>query len=342
VWRIVWRIARWVLFAAVLYYVFEHGRKLWSSVGPAPIHIDWPWLVASGMAAIVGWSLSAIYWRRLLADWSISITAMQAIRAYFVGGLGKYVPGKAMVVVLRSGMVSRNRHEAAAAAFSVLRETLSSMAVGVVWSVAGGPWLMPLIADALPSAWSARAGDLFSGWSTATHVAWMLVVASLGLVALELFAAVLDALARRLLPAAVQSAEVAPATRRRTWSETAAGYVLLSAGWWLQGLSLGLTLRAISHESWTLGDWPMWTTAASASTVLGFVVVIAPGGLGPREWAIMQLLSGSAGGSQAVLAAVLLRGVVLAGEVVASAALYGFPLQPVDRSGPASIAKTTS
>ncbi len=55
---------------------------------------------------------------------------LNTLRAYYIGHLGKYVPGKAMVVILRTVMVRGHRVDAAVAAVSVFFETLTMMAVG--------------------------------------------------------------------------------------------------------------------------------------------------------------------------------------------------------------------
>lgn len=55
-----------------------------------------------------------------------------SLRAYFVGHLGKYVPGKALVVVIRTALIRSRRVDATVAATSVFVETLTLMAVGAL------------------------------------------------------------------------------------------------------------------------------------------------------------------------------------------------------------------
>jgi uncharacterized membrane protein YbhN (UPF0104 family) len=54
----------------------------------------------------------------------------------------------------------------------------------------------------------------------------------------------------------------------------------------------------------------------------GFLVILAPGGLGVREGLLLELLERQLGPREAVLVTVLWRGVALAGEIVAAGALY--------------------
>src|SRR5690606_94835 len=52
------------------------------------------------------------------------------VRAYYIGHLGKYVPGKAMVVVLRAALLSDKQVDTKMATISVFVETLTMMAAG--------------------------------------------------------------------------------------------------------------------------------------------------------------------------------------------------------------------
>ncbi len=54
----------------------------------------------------------------------------ETIRAYYIGHLGKYVPGKAMVIVLRTGLIRGANVDTTMAGISVLIETLTMMASG--------------------------------------------------------------------------------------------------------------------------------------------------------------------------------------------------------------------
>ena len=67
---------------------------------------DWKYLVLAGATYAAAISMSGLYWNMCLtaigqtAPWPI------VIWAYFYGNLGKYVPGKAMVVLLEQTKVS--------------------------------------------------------------------------------------------------------------------------------------------------------------------------------------------------------------------------------------------
>jgi len=76
------------------------------------------------------------------------------------------------------------------------------------------------------------------------------------------------------------------------------------AAWWIQGLTLGLTIQAVASEPVNWGNWPFWTGTAAVAMVGGFIAIFTPGGLGVREGLLMELLSRQLGPDEAVLVAV--------------------------------------
>ena len=69
------------------------------------------WLVLSGLLYLLGMLFAGLYWYRVLRDLGQEPYLGETLRAYFIGHLGKYVPGKAMVIILRAGLLSGPRVE---------------------------------------------------------------------------------------------------------------------------------------------------------------------------------------------------------------------------------------
>ena len=102
------------------------------------------------------------------------------------------------------------------------------------------------------------------------------------------------------------------------------GAFLTSLGWLCHALSLGCTLQAVSDRPFDLTQFPVWLASVCVSTVGGFVILIAPGGLGVREWLLVEMLKDqpAIGPTHAVVAAGLLRAVWFVAELVAAGVLY--------------------
>ena len=77
--------------------------------------------------APMGW-----FWQRTLAALGCQTPLLSAMCGYFLGHLGKYVPGKAMSVILRVAAVRNWVPSMRIALLSTLLETLTMMAVGAL------------------------------------------------------------------------------------------------------------------------------------------------------------------------------------------------------------------
>ncbi len=102
----------------------EVGRQSWR-LNP------W-WLVLSGLFYLAGLFPSGWFWHRLICSLGGQPTLGQTLRSYYIGHLGKYVPGKAMVIVLRAGLLRGQQVDVVLASATIFLETLTSMAVGAL------------------------------------------------------------------------------------------------------------------------------------------------------------------------------------------------------------------
>src|SRR5687767_13973789 len=127
-----WLVAALKL-AVVLLLAWAIRRTLadaWNELAAAPFVIRPEWLVAAGILYLIGLLPCGWFWHRVLVRLGQSPGWLASQRAYFIGHLGKYVPGKALVVVLRAGLVRSDPVDGTVSAASVFIETLTQMAVG--------------------------------------------------------------------------------------------------------------------------------------------------------------------------------------------------------------------
>ena len=194
---------------------------------------------------------------------------LAAIRAYFIGHLGKYVPGKALVVVLRAGLVrgpQSHRLCKNVAAVSVFVETLTMMASGSFLAAATLAMLsqsldlhLPAVSDQpLPLTAVAFVFMLASGLPTLPPVFKRLI---------------------RMTRVGRTNPEAAAQLERIDYGTLLLGWLLTGIGWFIMGLSLIAVLRGMGQASpgWING-LPLTTMVVCLSVVAGFMSFI-PGGL---------------------------------------------------------------
>src|SRR5262249_17170481 len=90
-----------------------------------------------GVLYLAGLAACGAYYGAILRASATPVGTPAALRAYLISHLGKYVPGKAMVVVMRVGLSSQHGARPATAAIATFYETLVMMAAGSVVAAAG-------------------------------------------------------------------------------------------------------------------------------------------------------------------------------------------------------------
>ncbi|QDV64725.1 lysylphosphatidylglycerol synthase domain-containing protein [Crateriforma conspicua] len=256
-----------------------------------------------------------------------------AVAAQLIGHLGKYVPGKAMVVVLRADVMRRQGVAVVPAGIAVFIETLLMMAVG---GTVGG-----LIICFLPApAWMR--------WSA-------LVVAAVA--TLPTVPPILNRVVDRVARSRSAGGDN-PSNPLNHWD---AG--LFIAGWgysllaWI-GIAAAFTLlvAAIPHgasdsdsagwlESSATVDLAGLALASAASISLAMVIGFAsliPGGAGVRELVLTTLLAPLVGPAAALLSAIAARVVFLVVECAMALAAQAWLRFRVDASSTVGPAPATA
>lgn len=292
-------VLRWGITLAIVMAV---GHRVWlekEKLAAYNLHLAPAWLVISAVFYILGLATCAFFWWLAMRDLGGRPSIMSTLSAYYAGHLGKYVPGKALTVVVRSTMVRGPNVTIALAAFTDVLETALMMATGA---------LVAALAFALVYAPAHR---------QLLGIAVVLAI-GLGLLTLPPVVARFGKLLSRVVP---QMATGKAHTWR--WRTVAVGAAIMAVGWLLMGLSLAALLGAMGDAGGVVGHLhflrmlSLLTAIVAFSTVGGFVSFI-PGGLGAREWVLLELLKPYIGPAQAIVAAVLLRLVWIVAEVGAA------------------------
>ena len=84
--------------------------------------------------------LFAAYWRQIALSMGGGPSRLEVQRAYFASQLGKYIPGKAWVILIRCGLLDNQTTTTAVIIASTFYETLAMMASGSVLALATLLW----------------------------------------------------------------------------------------------------------------------------------------------------------------------------------------------------------
>jgi uncharacterized membrane protein YbhN (UPF0104 family) len=269
----------------------------------AKLEIRSGWLVASGALYLVAIFPAAWFWRHLLQQFGYHVPLYAAVRAHYIGQLGKYVPGKALAVFIRADLIHPCGVPYGVSIIVSFYEVLTGMA-------AGGIVAAIIYAFEPP-------GELGLGWHPLA-VGMMLI----GMCGIPLLPGVFNFVIAKLT-AKIQAVELyrLPPVRFAT---LAAGLLVTGIGWGLQGLSVWAILQAILPEAPALTPSVLAQCTASIAfaNVAGFLFVLAPAGLGVREYLLSILLGSFGPGPYIAASVIVLRLAWIVAEFLFAACTY--------------------
>lgn len=258
------------------------------------------WLLLAGSCYLVGLLPCWLFWHRTLQAMGQRPTRLESLRAFYIGHLGKYFPGKALVVVLRTGLIRSERCDTTVAAVSVFVETLTMMAVGAFVS-------------------AAILGAMYREQFWLLLLGVGLMVCAGGPTLPPIFRRLV-----RLVGVKKANPDIDAALAGLDFRLMGYGWLTVGLGWGLLGFSLWTVLRAIPGTTdvpVAFSHLPLVTACVALAMVAGFLSLL-PGGFVIREFVIMTLLGATFGDGAAVVSAVLLRLVWLLAELLLAALLY--------------------
>ena len=299
-----WPALKGVLALAILWAI---GTKFYADLGDprvATLQLRPAWLVLSAALYLLGIGISAWYWHHLLHVFGERPRLFTVVRAYFMGHLGKYVPGKAWALLLRGSFVRGPEVRFGVAIISSFYEVLTTMAAGALIAAVVFAFDPPHVPGL--------------DWHRAAITGMVLLV----LCGVPLLPGVFNFIVGRMAER-FQKIESFRLPRLRPGT-LLVGLAVSAVGWLLLGLSVWVLLQAVLPEppALTFAVWMRCTGSIGLAYVAGFVILVLPGGIGAREYFLLNLLDF---GPEALIAAavLLLRLVWTAAEVVVAALLIG-------------------
>lgn len=283
-----WRSAiRLALLLALLAFVTLALVNRWHEVRPVLARLS-PWAVAGAMAAVLANVLcSMLAWRAALAGLGARLPLRAGMRVYFLGQLGKYVPGSVWPLVAQTELGRQYGVPRRSSGAALLIAMLTVLATGLAVAAAG----LPLLGSAA-----------YAGYR------WALLVLPFALVVLcppllnRLIALALRLTRREPIPVRLRLGGVARVTG---WSLVS--WALLGLHVWVLALSVGAA-RGVS-------GWFEVTAAFAGAWCVGFLLIIAPAGAGAREAALLVLLHPVMPAAAAVVVALTSRLVATAADL---------------------------
>ncbi|HXH77521.1 lysylphosphatidylglycerol synthase domain-containing protein [Nocardioides sp.] len=264
------RIVFVLLTVALAWWGFR-GR--WDEIGGVVADTGPARLVVAMGCAVGGLVLTGVVWRMLLTALGPRVEPREAAAVFFVGQLGKYVPGSVWSFAAQAQLGRRcgvpPRSSVAASALFLVIHAVSGLVLGGVLVAAGAIRTDP-------------------------GVAWWLLLSAAGAIALS--PPLLRAVGDRVAAAGVRT--------RFDGTDLVRSLALMTGVWACYGTCLWVLIPSARTD-------PQDLVAAVAAFALahtaGVLMVLAPAGVGAREAVLIVLLAPAVGVPAAAAAALLAR-----------------------------------
>ncbi len=270
-------IIKAALLIATFWYVGKSLAHQWSEIRASQIQITirpLP-LIFSLLGLVAVSTVQMISYRTLLGAYAHAPTWRQMLSVAWVPPLGKYIPGKVAALLAAMSML-RRFHIPAAVAVSVVL-VLDGLAV-IAGLITGTPLLYwKPIRDIAP--WAAYIS---------------IPVLVLGIICLwpSVFGRLVNFLLRKL--------KKQPLSKMPPVTQYLIPVICAFAQWVLAGLSLMWMVESVTGDL-KINQLPLIISFAALSQTIGYLVLFAPGGLGPREAILLAALTPLVGPFAAII-----------------------------------------
>jgi glycosyltransferase 2 family protein len=282
-----------VAVAVVVALVWGVARN-WTEISQDLQRVSFGAVLLSFVPAALGTWLTMLGWRVVLADLGSTLHMAPAGGVFFVGQLGKYLPGSVWTVLVQADMASHlhvpRRRTGVASVVAIGLSVLTGILVGLP--------AVPLLL---------RQSSGATGW----------VLVAVPLLAVLVWPALLN----RMIAQGLRMLRRPPLEHSLSARAILTTVILYAVAWLLFGLHIVVLALAVgAGGNATVASLTGYALAGS----LGMLTVVLPAGLGARDGILTLVLASAMPGSAATAVAIVSRFVVTVVDVLAAAGGWAY------------------
>jgi uncharacterized membrane protein YbhN (UPF0104 family) len=240
---------------AIAWFVYDRLKGQWGELAATARDLEprWGLIVASGVVVLLTYAVLIQTWRVVVMGWGQRLDYLDAARIWTVSNLGRYLPGKVWQLGAMAYMAEQRGVSGVVAAGSALVVTIVNLIAGFVVAAATGARLLEFSTLGLMLIAIAAAGVLLAP----AVIPWLV------------------RLAARMLKRDASTIPQLPT--RSLWVAVIASAI----AWVMYGIAFKLLTTGVLGSA--AGATSLYVAVFTGSYVLGFIVLIAPAGVGVRE-----------------------------------------------------------
>ncbi len=285
-------VVKWVVAGLAVVLLVVGVARQWDDITTDFAKLDALTVSVGVVATLVALVANMLSWRAMMAATGFRVRLAAAASIFFVGQLGKYIPGGVWSIAAQAELGRAHGLQRTGSAVASLASMLVSMVTAALVGIVA---LLASANDGLAHYW------------------WLAVVVVVGLVALT------PPVLGRLIALAFRLLRRPPQDIVLGWAGTAGSMAWSVVMWLAYGVQATFVLRVFGADSPAV--FAVATGAYAVAWLVGFLVVVAPAGLGPREGVLVLLLAAVVppGGGAALALAVVSRVFMTLGDVLLAA-----------------------
>ncbi|MBT3985321.1 flippase-like domain-containing protein [archaeon] len=268
-----WSLAAVIIFFLVWYFLLHYNQIDWSSIVFNPV-----FLVISFVLLFLDYLMLANVWRVILKKLKSPLPFYKANKVYFASILGRYVPGKVMLLVGRIYLGGKEGVDKKIIITSIILEVALLVVSGIILFI-------PAIFffDNIPL--------------------WLIII-SMSLIPVILVL-LIPSLFKRILNFGLKLIKRKPIKLDLHYRDILEILVMHLGRWLIDAMAIYFLFRSITPLPYDIIY--VLPGIVGISTVAGVLAIVAPGGVGVREGALVLLLSPFVGAPMAILLSLVSR-----------------------------------
>jgi len=265
---ILFKILKFAIIGAIFYFVINNVVSNWEQLAAQGVHFDPLYALLSILVMMLAWLTTSWSWGKTLEAFGAKLKYRDVFVIYFRSMIGKYLPGKFWQIVGSTYLASKRGVQEG--------PTIASVVVGQVYSLFSG---LVIFMSAI-AIWGMNfsSGSIFNFKLPSICVLVLILILSLNpnltKPAMNWFL--------RLFKRTEIDVEIDIRQSLRL-------FILFLIPWFAFGFSFWLFARSLTFVPF--GQYLKLTSIMVGATVIGFLAIFSPGGLGIREGMIVILMT---------------------------------------------------
>jgi uncharacterized membrane protein YbhN (UPF0104 family) len=256
------------LLGLVFFYIFRYLYSNWGQLSSLNIRLNYGYVLLSFIIMKLAWMSTAWSWGKTLEAFGYKIPYSDVYVIYFRSMVAKYLPGKVWQIAGSTYVAAQKGVPEGA--------TIASVVIGQAYSVLSG---VALVVAAVAFGLIDKTGGLpFLRWTSVPMLIILIILVFKPDLSVRLMNLVLPLFKRKKVEATVSIST-------SLWL-----FLLYLIPWLIFGLSFWFLANALTPIS--LSEYIPLTAILVSGTVVGFLALFAPGGIGVKE-ATMAAMAGS-------------------------------------------------